>query len=395
MRRLGEGARRALGAASFLVSLAAGHRRKRAASEPSPNAPSPLAVVLREWALQDLVILAYLVVMLLAVFHGGGPRRPAALGFLLVDIVVFATLVTAARRSWFGPTAGAVLYRCALLFGLLASFFQLQWLLPSARGATVDAELYAFDRTVFGIEPAEALDRFVTPATTEWFAFFYFGYFPLLAAYVLPSVLAARGRRELAELSFGIVWVFCVAHLTYLVVPGFGPYVHLADHFGHRLEGGTFWPLVTATVESVDSGSRTDIFPSLHTAAPTFLAVYAFRRRREEPFRTVWAPTVFAVSQIVLATMFLRWHYLVDVCAGLAHGASTAFIASAVARWEESWRVRTGRQPVWTTPWREPDRQPEEITVSATLVRPSFASRSPAQAPEPRSSSRQTAGRRS
>ena len=275
------------------------------------------------------------------------------------------------------------------------SLSRLQWLLPTARGSAVDGQLHAFDLAVFGVEPAEAFDRFVTPATTEWFAFFYFGYFPLLAAYVLPSLFAARPRRQLAELSFGIVWVFCVAHVMYLVVPGFGPYVHLADRFAHRLEGPTFWPLVTATVESVDITSRTDIFPSLHTAAPTFLATYAFRRRGEEPFRTVWAPTAFAVSQIVIATMFLRWHYLVDVGAGLVHGFATAFIASFVARTEEAWRVRTKRQPVWTTPWRSPGDQPDMITVSTTLVRPSFVSRSPSQAPEPRSSSRHTAGRRS
>ena len=344
--------------------------------------------------MQDFVLFAYLFVMWLAVFHGGGPRRSTALLFSTADVIVFATLVTAARREWLGATASAVVYRTALVFGLLGSFFQLQWLLPSARGATLDAQLYAFDLAVFGVEPAEWFDRFVSPSTTEWFALFYFGYFPLLAAYVLPSLLAGRARRELAELSFGIVWVFCVAHLLYLAVPGFGPYVHLAERFTHRLEGPTIWPLVMATVESVDVTSRTDIFPSLHTAAPTFLAVYAFRHRREEPFRTVWAPTGFAVSQIVLATMFLRWHYLVDVCVGLVHGVSAAFVASAVARWEEGWRARTGRQPVWTTPWRQPN-QPEESTVSATFVRPSLASRSPAQAPEPRSSSRQTAGRRS
>jgi hypothetical protein len=393
VRRVGESVRRSVGGALFLASVLLGHRSKRAANEAAAHSPprSPVARGLADWALQDFVVLAYLVVMLLAVFHGAGVRRAPALAFAAVDVVVFVTLVTAARRLWFGPTIGAVLYRVALLFALLGSFLQLQWILPAAGGEAVDAELYAFDQAVFGFEPAEVLDRFVTPATTEWFAFFYFGYFPLLAAFVLPALFAARARRELAELSFGIVWVFCIAHLTYLAVPGFGPYIHLAGRFTHALDGPTFWPLVKATVDSVDVTSRTDIFPSLHTAAPTFLATYAFRHRRSEPFRTIWIPTVFAVSQIVVATMFLRWHYLVDVGVGLAHGILTVFIASAVAAWEEGFRARRGRQPVWTTPWR----QPEAITASTTLVRASFASRSPAHAPEPRSSSRQTAGRRS
>lgn len=395
MRTPGERLRKALGAALFAASLFAGHRSKRAATEPSPRCSSPLAAALAPWAVQDLVVLAYLVALLLAVFHGAGPRRSTALVFVIADILVFATLVTASRRAWLGPTASALLYRSALLFGVLGSFLQLQWILPTARGAAVDSELYGLDQAVFGVEPAEVFDRFVTPATTEWFAFFYFGYFLLLAAYVLPSLFGGRARRELAELSFGIVWVFCVAHLVYLLVPGFGPHVFLADRFAHRLEGSTFWPLVTSTVESVDVGSRTDIFPSLHTAAPTFLAVFAFRHRRAAVFRAAWLPTAFAVSQIVVATMFLRWHYLVDVCAGLLHGFSTAYLAAKVASWEERFRARTGRPPVWTTPWRAEPDQVGGRTVSATLVRPSFASRSPAHAPEPRSSSRHTAGRRS
>jgi hypothetical protein len=350
--------------------------------------------------MQDFVVLTYLVVMLLAVIAGGGPRRPTALMFASMDVVVFGTLVMTARRGWLGPTVGGVLYRVALMFGLLGSFLQLQWLLPTARGAAVDAQLYALDRWLFGFEPAEAFDRFTTPATTEWFAFFYWGYFPLLAAYVLPHLFYGRPRRQLAELSFGVLWVFCVAHLTYLLVPGFGPYIFMADRFTHKLEGSTFWPLVWATTESVDITSRTDIFPSLHTACPTFLATYAFRHRHEEPFKKVWLPTWFAVSQIIIATMFLRWHYLIDVCVGFVHGVSTSFIASSIAKWEEGFRARTGRPPVWSIPWRRPeetDQSPanEESTVSATLVRPSFASRSPSQEPEPRSSSRQIAGRRS
>ena len=84
----------------FAVLLVAGHRSKRAVTEPSAAVPSALARVLREWALQDFVLLAYLVVMLLAVFHGGGARRPTALAFALADVVVFTTRVVAARRSW-------------------------------------------------------------------------------------------------------------------------------------------------------------------------------------------------------------------------------------------------------------------------------------------------------
>lgn len=371
------------------------------ATKESPKPRSILRIVFGEWAAQDFVVFTYLTIFFLAVVAGSGPRRPAALAFTSFDAVVFGTLVTVGRNKWFGPKISAVVYRVALLFGLLGSFFQLQWILPTARGAAVDAQLYAFDLKVFGMEPADVFDKFTNPQTTEWFAFFYWGYFPVLAAHVLPFLFGAKPSRRLSEISFGVLWVFSVAHCTYLLVPGFGPYIYLADHFTHRLEGATFWPLVKATVDSVDITSRTDIFPSLHTAAPTFLATFAFRHRKTFPFKYTWAPTMFAVSQIIIATMFLRWHYLIDVCVGFVHGVSTAFIAAAVAGREDKWRASTGRSPVWTTPWRgdkdepEADQEEDGSTVSDSLVRPSLEARSASQAPEPRSSSRQTAGRRS
>lgn len=300
----------------------------------------------RELAVQDWVVLAYLFALLAVTSAGDGPRRETALGYLAADITIFLLGLGLARGKILAGALGALAYRGALFAGVFGSFAQLQYILPTARAARLDAELYAFDKLVFGFEPAEVFDPFVSTSTVEWFSFFYFGYFFILAVHVFPFMFAVRNMRLVAEFSFGFVTLFCVGHLLYVVVPGYGPYQHLAGTFAHELDGPVWWRLVRAAVDAGEVRARTDIFPSLHTAAPTYLALFGVRHRRLWPFRVTWLPMVFFTSQIVLSTMFLRWHYLVDVIAGLALAVGLSMLSSRVVVWEERRRRELGRESV-------------------------------------------------
>jgi membrane-associated phospholipid phosphatase len=215
----------------------------------------------------------------------------------------------------------------------------------------VDDRIYAFDVRVFGFEPSVSLDAFVTPGTTEWFAFFYFLYFLILTVHVLP-MLMQRDEVLLSRFALGILLLFMTAHLLYMAVPGWGPYWYLKGSFQHELQGSTFWPLVRETVDA--GGAQKDIFPSLHTAAPTFLALFSVRHRRLVPFRYTWPLIGFLATQIIIATMFLRWHYLIDVVAGLVLATAATIIGQRIADWERVRRERLGVQPAWMPlvyPW--------------------------------------------
>jgi len=306
--------------------------------------------VLHELAIQDWVIAAYLLVLVACSVAGEGARRGTALRYLAIDVAVFAASIALTRGNVLAGRAHALVYRVGIFVALFGSFSQLQYILPTARTARVDGALYALDRTIVGFEPAEALDRFVSPGLTEWFSFFYFSYFFILAVHILPFLFAARDTRLLGELALGLIVLFSVGHALYIAVPGYGPYQYLAGRFTHELEGPFWWRCMRAAVDAGEVVARTDIFPSLHTAAPTFLALFSFRHRRVAPFRVTWLPLAFFASQIVISTMYLRWHYLVDVFAGLAlAGASLAFAALVSPR-EARWRAATARGPVFDPP---------------------------------------------
>ena len=317
----------------------------------APRARARRALV--SLAAQDWLVGAYLLVLLVGVLRGSGPQRGEAVAYVLADCAVFAVCMAASRSTsqvglW--RVASDALYRVGLIGAVIGSFLQLQLILPTASERILDGSIYRLDLALFGFEPAVSWDRFVTPATTEWFSFFYYSYFFILCAYLLPMALFERRIRILSELSFGLLFVVCVGHALYLAVPGLGPHVYLKGQFEHELSGGFWWPTVRAAVDSVggmDGAYRKDIFPSLHTACPTFLTLFTFRNRAHRPYRYVWPVTAFFTSQIILATMFLRWHYLLDVIAGLTL-ATVAFLLSRVVVPAEL-RARAAERsgPVW------------------------------------------------
>jgi hypothetical protein len=329
---------------SFLQHLA----RSPALAAPArcPGLRTAREIVMR-FAVQDWLVLTYFVCLGTAVVHGVGPDRAVCLQWIASDIAVLLTGLVLIRGDAFASAKlSAALYRI-LLGGLVAaSFLQLRRILPTATSRVLDVQIASFDLRVFHYEPALAWDRFVNASTVEWFAFFYFSYFVIVALHVLVVPFAIKDARVLAELSLGIMAVYCVAHLTYMAVPGFGPYAHFAGEFQHPLVGGFWWGCVQRTVNA--GGAFKDIFPSLHTGAPTFLALFSFRHRKLAPFRYSWPIMAFFASQIILATMFLRWHYLADIVAGIALASAALFVAVRVTRWERALAAQRDERPVVT-----------------------------------------------
>jgi hypothetical protein len=319
-------------------------------------APAPSFAYLRKnISFLDAVVAIYFTLMLGAVTFGTGPNHEAEIKTVLVDYGLFAMGILLTRGGVLKPGSfwNAMGYRVTIFCSVFLTYFQLRHILPAVSPHALDGQIYAFDLRVFGVEPSVAWDKFVNPNTVEWFSFFYFGYFFILSAHVLPMLFNAHSRFRIAHFALGIVFVFCTGHLIYMLVPGWGPYHYLGDHFEHPLQGGLFWRLVRAAVDG--GGAQKDIFPSLHTAAPTYFAIYSYIHRRSLPYRYTWPFVAFAATQIIGATMFLRWHYLIDICAGLTLATVAAVASYKIVQWETNRREQTGAPPIFTLlewPWQ-------------------------------------------
>ncbi|HVU02026.1 MAG TPA: phosphatase PAP2 family protein [Polyangiaceae bacterium] len=301
----------------------------------------------RMLAPQDYVVFAYLCFLNVAVLSApSSAARTASLGNVLGLLVLHATTLLAIRTGWLKqPLVAGVLYRLVTYGCVQITYFMFAKLLPLVNPRALDHELYQLDLTLFGVEPAVYLDRFVNPITTEWFAFFYFGYFFLLAIHVLPILFASRNVKMMSEFAMGMILLFCIGHTLYVFVPGYGPYKAMPQVFEHDLSQGIWWNTTRALVAT--SGAQKDIFPSLHTAAPTFLLLFSFHRRSELPFRYTWPLVAFFGANIVIATMFLRWHYVIDVVFGLLLAVTAHTLAVRLTERDNARRDALGLGPSW------------------------------------------------
>ena len=302
----------------------------------------------RSLAVHDWIVLAYLTGLNAAVARSAeGPLKDSCqlrVGLLLLALVVVLVLVRAAP-----PRAGlfpALAYRATVYGTVQVSYFFMRDLLPLVNPRSLDTELHGLGILLFGAEPARVLDAHVTELTTEWFSFFYFGYFFVLAVHVVPILFLSKSRRALGEFTFGMLFMFCAGHTLYMLVPGYGPYQAIAPEFENALPDGLWLDVVMQTVS--EGGAQKDIFPSLHTAAPLFIALYSFRHRASIPYRFTWPVVLFVSANIIVATMFLRWHWIIDVAAGVALATTAQALSVAVTSFELRRRAADTRLgPTW------------------------------------------------
>jgi hypothetical protein len=337
--------------------------------------------VLRQSSPQDWLVFAYLVYLNVALLpRYGMPGYAHSFVRMFGLLLTFLLVVVPVRAGWFRDGFWAPLgYRAALQGSVQTSYFFFAAYLPLVNPGVLDEQLFAFDLRWFGFEPCLVLDNYITGFTAEWFAFFYFCYFLVLTVHTLPILLFERRARLLGEFSFGMLMLFCVGHVLYTLVPGYGPYRAIAHLFQNSLPSGHWVDLVLRTVAT--GGAQKDIFPSLHTAAPTFITLFSFRHRATTPFRYSWPLMAFFTVNIVIATMFMRWHWLVDVAAGLSLAGATLAVSVLVTRWDLSQRARHEKGPSWPVFTYSPLLGPVHSQNGAQPGAPAQPAPGPAQKP--------------
>ncbi|MCS6900520.1 MAG: phosphatase PAP2 family protein [Myxococcales bacterium] len=305
--------------------------------------------LLRTWkalAPQDYITLAYCLWMAMMALraHGALATRVQQ---LTLSMVVCVVILGFRGGLWLGNVA-LWLYRSSLLAALQIPYFLLRDLLPAAITGTVDDMLLRLDTALFGVAPSLWLDGLITPGRTEWFAFFYFSYFLILAIHVLPILFLERRSTVAQHFAVGMLGVFAVGQATYFLLPGYGPYHHMEGQFQNALPGGFWMDTVWRTVQS--GGAMLDIFPSLHTAGPLFIALFSFQHRALQPFRYTWPIAAFFSVNIIGATLYLRWHYAVDVLAGVMLAVAWFFLTPYLIQRDQERRRTETTVPAWPEP---------------------------------------------
>lgn len=217
-----------------------------------------------------------------------------------------------------------------LVFSVAYESFRTQ-LVGSLLGPDRDADLLRLDRLLFGETPSMTMERWVTPWLTDTLAICYFLHL------VLPPALAIwlyrRDRRLFRLLLLAVVLAGCLGSIGYVVVPAVGPGIAYSRLFHVDLAGSLFYEPITGLLDA--ARAPRDVFPSLHVAISSVFLWVAVRRSRR------LAVLVFPlVVGNWVATLYLRYHYAVDVLAGWVTAGLAMIVADRLLAWEERIRSR-------------------------------------------------------
>ena len=309
------------------------------------RARTVIGIAAQNLAVQDVIALAFHAYLFLRVLVApDSPEATVARRLALALFVITACAMVLARGEVIrSRRARALTYRLGLFMPMVLSYFEMRVLLPALQPELMDHRLFAIDRWLLGTTPSVWMDAWNVEPVVEWLSFFYYGYFLVLILMLVPALFVGKGR-PLQELMAGAMLIVAGGHFLYTIVPGAGPVATIPFH--QPLQGGFWWHQVELTVAT--AGAQLDIFPSLHTAFPAYFSLHAFAYRHQQPFRWLWPILTFVAVNIIIATMFLRWHWFIDVALGFLLAFAARGFAVGVAEREE---LRGGlydpRQPVW------------------------------------------------
>ncbi|TWU11139.1 phosphatase PAP2 family protein [Allorhodopirellula heiligendammensis] len=231
--------------------------------------------------------------------------HPATLHAFVVTLVFFLTCWALRERESdrIQKLRYLIGYVFVLWFYLSVGSFVVAMRLP-----TRDAELLAIDEAMFGVTPAVRMQLLQSFYLTELMSGFYFSYLVYLHAALLCVVFQSVGQAQ--RFANWIFSVFAIGLAGYLLVPAQGPQLAFPELFETPLVGG---PVTALNRWVVQRGSTVyDAFPSLHALISWALLVFDFRGCRR---RFVWM--VVPSLGIVVSTVYLRYHYMVDLLASV------------------------------------------------------------------------------
>jgi hypothetical protein len=231
-------------------------------------------------------------------------KSSSIVGGLVLTFAVWS--LSGASRSASAPWRGVLLFAASWLVFPLFKAIRQGWITH-----TYDATLLMLDRTLWGglslPEHALGLER-------VWLSeVLCAGYFCFYLVVLLPVIFfaARRATRDAQWFLFGLNLMYMIGFAGYMLVPAGGPYMAFPATFPYPVQGGPITTFLTGLVAQGITGM--DVFPSLHSGISIyvwgFLTLAGYRR-------AAWLLAPIVLS-IVVATVYLRYHYGIDLIAGV------------------------------------------------------------------------------
>lgn len=218
----------------------------------------------------------------------------------------------------------------------------------------LDPLVIRWEQTLFGSQPSVwFMDKLPYLWVSELFYAAYFSYYIMIAGVGLALFL--RDRRQFFHYVSVISFVFYVCYAIYCVVPVIGPRVFFREIEGYELpeaiqqlastdvypaavQAGVFFKIMAWIYKVFESPGAA--LPSSHVAVALCTVYFSFRY-----LRAIRHVHLGVAILLCLSTVYCRYHYVVDVLAGLL----TVAVLLPLANWLFWKYEREGRAVVATS----------------------------------------------
>jgi hypothetical protein len=283
------------------------------------------------------VPLAWALARMAAVPHaptaGAAADYPGATARLVVLLLSAAALIAVARWNprW-------RILRDAMPFLLCANIYaSLYDLIRFFHAPDITMTLRRWDVAVFGVEPTVWAQRFVHPVLTDFFTFCYWMF------YVLPPALGLLlylkdDRQAFRSTMVSVVLCLYTGYIGYVALPATAPRLSIPHAYTVPLHGYLAFLDETRVAVKAIPLTAYGAFPSLHCGVMLLSMILAWRFHRW----FFWIQLPLGTG-LVLGTVYLRHHWVVDIAAGFA---VALFMYWAGSRLEGWWVRQRGRYSV-------------------------------------------------
>jgi len=202
-------------------------------------------------------------------------------------------------------------------------FKEVYYTIQAISGRDWDSFFIVADRAVFGADPTVWLMKFASPVLTEVLQLSYTSYYFIMLAVGIELYVKNEREKYLAAV-FTVVYGFVLSYFGYLSFPAVGPRFTLHDFNAINSELPGVW--LTNSIrglinmgESIPDGAanaiavaQRDVFPSGHTQMTLITMYFAWKYR----LKVRYAIHIFG-TLLIISTVYLRYHYVVDLFGGM------------------------------------------------------------------------------
>jgi membrane-associated phospholipid phosphatase len=198
----------------------------------------------------------------------------------------------------------------------------------------IDAQLIRIDHLLFGVHPTVWMERWMTRWLTDLMSFCYISYY-FLPVILIVTLYLSDQKQTFRQSVFILLFGYYISFIGYILFPAVGPRYTLSQLQTVPLEGFFLTDFVRDLLNSIEHNKR-DCMPSGHTQLALMVLYLAYRYQRV----LFWILSPI-VAGLILSTVYLRYHYVIDVFAGAAAAIACVIIAP---RLYEMWNRKNDAQ---------------------------------------------------